>query len=212
MEKEDYGPHELRCLFLEKISEFPISNAIHIYCDGSVIENQAGCGIVIREFFERGISVENRITRRISDNSSSTITELYAIFEGLGHCLQKKKSVCCFVDSQSALFALNSKSPVDEDIVYKCRQRISVIKASGCQVIFMWIPSHCGIYLNDVADDLAKKGCTKDTIDYECFMNIRRIKSNIVRTREGWDLLHARMILDNGSESLKHYDYVINNF
>ena len=211
LRKKDYAPYELRSLFLEKISECPISNTIHVYCDGSIIENHAGCGIVIREFFEYGISTETRITRRISDNSSSTTAELYAIFEGLGYCLQKKKSVYFFVDSQSALFALNAKMPVDEDIVLKCRQRITVIKTFECKVLFMWVPSHCGIHLNEVADDLAKQGCNKESIDYECYMNIKRIKSNIVKIRESWDLANARLILDSGSESLKHYDHVTSN-
>ncbi|XP_066959103.1 uncharacterized protein [Macrobrachium rosenbergii] len=188
-----------------------IFNAIHVYCDGSFIENRAGCGIVIRECFEYGISTETRIARRISDYSSSTTAELYAIFEGLEYCVQKRKSVFFFVDSQSALFALNTKIPVDEDIVLKCRQRISVIKAFDSEVTFMWIPSHCGIHLNDVADDLAKKGCTKGRVDHECFMNINKIKSNIRRIRESWDLVNARLILDSGSESLRHYDHVANN-
>ena len=211
LKKKEYSPYELRCLFLEKMYEFPISNAIHVYCDGSVTGEHAGCGVVIREFFEYGISTETRITRRISDNSSSTTAELYAIFEGLDYCWQKKKSVFFFVDSQSALFALNAKMPADEDIVLKCKQRISVIRSLDCEVLFMWNPFHCGIHFNDVADDLARKGCTKEFIDYECVMNIKRIKSGFVKIRERWDLANARLILDNGSESLRHYNHIVNN-
>ena len=208
--KVNSNPHELQQMFIEKISRYPRENVIHMYCDGSVTKNRAGCGIVIREFFEYGISVEEKISKRIDSRCSSTTAELYAIYVGLQHAFVKKKTVFAFVDSQSALLALNSRMPVDDDLIMKCKKCIHDIKSNGCDVSFMWIPSHCGIYMNDLADDLAKKGCEKDTVEYNCNLNIKRIKSEMAKLRQQWELDAARKILNNGSSSLRHYDRVMN--
>ena len=52
--KRDCCPYELRQMFIEKISEYPRENVVHMFCDGSVTGNRAGSGVVIREFFEYG--------------------------------------------------------------------------------------------------------------------------------------------------------------
>ncbi|XP_068212642.1 uncharacterized protein [Palaemon carinicauda] len=211
LRKRDSNPLELKQLFLEKISRYPKDTAIHAYCDGSVTGCRAGLGVVIREFFEFGYSTEERISKRIGDHSSSTTAELFAIYECLKFGIHKEKSIICFVDSQSALLALNAKLPSDEEIVTKCNEYISVIKGSGYSVKFVWIPSHCGIYFNDVADELAKQGCNKESIDYATLLSMRKIKSHMARVREGWNIEIARAIMSNGSNSMSHYDYVSNN-
>ncbi|XP_066959236.1 uncharacterized protein [Macrobrachium rosenbergii] len=121
MRKRDNNPHELRQLFLEKISQYPRDMVIHAYCDGSVTGSRAGLGVVIREYFEFGISTEERISKRIGDHSSSTTAELFAIYECLKFGINKGKSIIGFVDSQSALLALNAKVPSDDGIVTKCK-------------------------------------------------------------------------------------------
>ncbi|XP_068204845.1 uncharacterized protein [Palaemon carinicauda] len=209
LRKRDSNPLELKQLFLEKISRYPKDTAIHAHCDGSVTGCRAGLGVVIREFFEFGYSTEERISKRIGDHSSSTTAELFAIYECLKFGIHKEKSIICFVDSQSALLALNAKLPSDEEIVTKCNKYISVIKGSGYSVKFVWIPSHCGIYFNDVADELAKQGCNKESIDYATLVSMRKIKSHMARVREGWNIEIARAIMSNGSNSMSHYDYQV---
>ena len=211
VKKKDCYPYELRQIFCEKISKYPMENVIHMYCDGSVSGNKAGCGVIIREFFEFGISVEERLCKRISDRSSCITAELYAIYMGLNYAVEKKKTIFGFVDCQSALFALNTKTPAADDLVQKCRKCIYDIKSLGCDVSFMWIPSHCDIYFNEIADDLAKQGCEKDTIECDCSLSIKQIKSEVVKVRKQWEWDNARMILRNGSKSMKHYDIVMNN-
>ena len=80
--KNEYNLLELKQYFLSKINSLPKCKTVHMYCDGSVIGNKVGCGIVIREFFEDDISTHDFISKRIEDNASSTAAELHAILEG----------------------------------------------------------------------------------------------------------------------------------
>ena len=68
----------------------------------------------------------------------------------------------------------------------------------------MWISSHCGIYFNEVADNLGKKGCDNEIIEFECTMDIALIKSEIIRTPKQWELNNAQVILASGSNSMRH--------
>ena len=96
--KRDCCPYELRQMFIEKISQYLRENVVHMFCDGSVTGNRAGSGVVIREFFEYGISVEERISKRIADKSLGFTAELYAIYVGLNYALAKKKRMFGFND------------------------------------------------------------------------------------------------------------------
>ncbi|XP_068245305.1 uncharacterized protein [Palaemon carinicauda] len=211
LRKRDNNSLELKHLVLENISRYSKDTVIHAYCDGSVTGCRAGLGVVIREFFEFGYSTEERISKRIGDHSSSTTAELFAIYECLKFGIDKEKSILCFVDSQSVLLALNAKLPSGEEIVTKCNEYISIIKGSGYSVKFVWIPSHCGIYFNDVAVELAKQLCNKESIDYATSVSMRKMKSHMARVREGWNIENAKTIMSNGSNSVSHYDYVSNN-
>ena len=209
--KREWNTHELKQLFLSKINTLPRSNSIHIYCDGSVNGVRAGCGAVIREYFDKGISTDDTLSKRVEDKSSSTTTELNAIYEGLKMVSYKKKDVFIFSDSQSALLSLNSNNTMNSDLVAQCKNIVYQIQGFGCKVIFYWIPSHIGIYLNEVADRLAKEATDKTVIDTENVISIKRIKRGIRLKRNEWETENIRKILENGSESMEHYLYVLEN-
>ena len=178
---------------------------------GSVNGERVGCGVVVREFFCEDTYDETLVMKRISDGSSSTSAELYAIYEGLKVVANKEKNVFIFVDSQSALFALNSQSPQNPDVIRDCKTKIYDLKDRGCNVSFVWIPSHCGIGLNEVADGLAKTATTRSRIDVQSEINLCKIKMGMRSLRQQWDLNVFRWILDSGSQSMLHYTTVTEN-
>ena len=208
--KDDWHPEYLKQVFLEKINELPKINSVHMYCDGSVLnDGRAGCGIYLREYFCDGSYINHTISRRLGDNISSTRAELHAINEGLQYFKMKIKDVYVLVDSRSSLEALQSRR-YDNDIISACKQVIIEIQEKNFQVRFIWIPSHVGIHFNEVADDLAKRAAKQPNIDTEGFISMKMIKSEMRRKREGWDI---RKMNENAvhSESLQHYLYVLEN-
>ena len=62
-------------------------------------------------------------------------------------------------DSKAAISATANYllPPTDRDIL-QCRAIMRSLNTSSKKVSLQWIPSHCGIAGNDVADSLAKKG------------------------------------------------------
>ena len=76
-----------------------------MYCDG-----KAGCGAVIREFFEEGLCTDEHLSKRRGGNFSSSTSdaELQAIYEGLLIACLKCQDIDVFVDSQSALLFVGS--------------------------------------------------------------------------------------------------------
>lgn len=209
--KSQCNSHELKQLFLSTINSLPRTNCIHIFCDGSVNGGRVGCGIVIREYFLDGISVDEMISKRIEDNCSTTTAELIAIYEGLNVVANKRKDIYIFSDSQGALYSLNSSVCANKDVVMRCKDVVSKMQTHGNSAFFFWIPSHIGIRLNEQADSLAKEATDKTAIDIESNISISRIKKIMFSKRREWETENIRKIIENGSESLVHYLYVLEN-
>ena len=209
--KDQCNIHELKQLFVSKINSLPRTNCIHVYCDGSVNGAKVGCGVVIREYFSDGISGDEMISKRIEDNSSCTTAELIAIYEGLNVVVNKRKDIYVFSDSQSALYSLNTNICANKDVVMQCKDLVSKIQTNGNSAFFFWIPSHVGIRLNEMADSLAKEATETTAVDVESTLSISRIKKRMVFKRKEWEFENVQKIIENGSESLEHYLYVLEN-
>jgi len=132
------------------------SNYLKIYTDGSVLESsECGSGFVIPDLM---------IKRSYHLGKGFTIftAELYAILMALCHILHTPLAIfniLVCVDSRSVLYALRGGcSKIRPDIVLEILYTIHCIKTLGIGVVFSWVPSHCGIYWNDICDRLAKEG------------------------------------------------------
>ncbi|XP_066952515.1 uncharacterized protein [Macrobrachium rosenbergii] len=209
--KHQCNTHELKQSFLSIINSLPRTNCVYIYCDGSVSGVRVGCGIVIREYFLDGISIDEIISKRVEDNCSSTTAELIAMYEGLNAVVDKRKDIYVFSDSQGALYSLNSSVCANQDMVMQCRDIVSKVQTHGNSTFFFWIPSHTGIRLNELADSLAKEATNKAAIDTENDISTSRIKKRMIFKRNEWETENIRNIIENGSESLEHYLYVLEN-
>ncbi|MPC97838.1 hypothetical protein E2C01_093174 [Portunus trituberculatus] len=83
------------------------------------------------------------------------------------------------VSSQTALYALQSTSPMDCDLVSKCLDFIHALEGAGAAVHFTWIPSHVGILLNEKADCLAQCALQDDTVDLGTEYTLGYVKNSI---------------------------------
>ena len=67
------------------------------------------------------------------------------------------------VDSMSVLQSIKSfKSNADNFLLHEICHLIHVLICKGTNITFCWIPSHCGIFGNELADKWAKKGAKNE--------------------------------------------------
>lgn len=73
------------------------------------------------------------------------------------------KDVVVFSDSKAAILAINSYGTPPNHHIAEIQDLHRCLKSNFTKVTFAWIPSHTGIYGNDMADKLAVKECIAPT-------------------------------------------------
>ncbi|GFW63436.1 RNase H domain-containing protein [Trichonephila clavipes] len=158
--KNQDPPEYLRQLALEIINKIP-ATAMQIYTDGSKDEqNACGSGIFIK-----APNCSHNIKIRNSDFCSVFRSELIAIDEALRiiKTMTSPDEIWILCDSRSAIQHLSDWTNVGD----KTSLSVSILKnlkelSQQHEIYFQWIPSHIGLFGNDTADLLAKKGVTED--------------------------------------------------
>ena len=88
----------------------PKRGCIHAFCDGLVNgDGRAGCAVLLWEYYGRDNKYESSLMFRMSDNVSSTQTELHAIYVVLCKTQDRSKNAFIFTDSRAALDSLSSR-------------------------------------------------------------------------------------------------------
>ena len=174
--KED-SPHLLASHAMELITSHYEGN-FHIYTDGSVAEDgSTGAGVYLKQ-----------------TNSSFKLSpcflsaELCAIQKALQELnslpLPPSKAVI-FTDSKSSLC-----SPVDIVIPGQTLESILkltyILKTKGTYIQYQWVPSHCGLTGNEIADRVAKAGAKTGPPDIHLQFSLYDILKKI--NHAGWSL------------------------
>lgn len=129
---------------------FPRGSLV-FYTDGSKMEGgKVGAGIF-----------GPRVKLAIPMGSFPSVfqAETYAIDECASYCLHRHychAKIFILSDSQAALQALDSYS-FESKLVWECMLSLNSLGRTNT-VVLMWVPGHTGIYGNEMADMLAKKG------------------------------------------------------
>ncbi|GFY10679.1 hypothetical protein TNCV_2195001 [Trichonephila clavipes] len=96
-------------------------------------------------------------------------------------------------DSTSALQALSNYNENNCLRVQNCRELLGKIKG---KIVFQWVPSHCGLWGNERADFLAKKG-TGILQNFRRDLTLHSAKLEIKRIfRESFRLTASRVARD----------------
>ena len=142
------------------------SNADSYFTDGSVCQesNQAGAAALWINNSVCALAPFG-IQTKITNKTSSMAAELKGIETALEHSLNNpiaREKINIFTDSLSALQALQKIPPVDNvQIINRIVTLIQALKHRD--IHFHWIPSHSGIFYNDIADRLAELAKTQGT-------------------------------------------------
>jgi ribonuclease HI len=154
---------------------------LKIFTDGSVLPStDSGCGFVIPDLkIQKAFYLGKRF--------SIFTAELYAILMALEFIFYLQFSIFRIVfcvDSKSVLYALQGWSFKNRsDLLYDIKLLISHISMRGSEITFCWIPSHCNILYNDVADRLAKCGAS-NSIEANLISNTKLAKYEIISILE----------------------------
>ena len=180
LKKEDQ-PHVLSySVKLHVQNNYP--NHLKVYTDGSLLSNkQSGSAFVIP-------SLKVNKSYSIGENRSIFSAELVAIVMALNYLIDLPFTVfrvLICVDSKSVLQSLQSSdSNVPHFIVNEAKHLLHLLICKGTEVTFCWVPSHCGILGNELADKSARKGARNDSFSkklniplglHEAFCTIKRV-------------------------------------
>lgn len=128
----------------------PREEWLHIYTDGSTIDNNSGSGITCALF---------SFYQPAGYHTTNFDAEIMAIHISLQHLLyriDKFQNAVILSDSKAALYAINSYKMMSIQIK-ECHKMIQQLQKLQKRIQLQWIPAHCGIAGNETADFLAKK-------------------------------------------------------
>jgi ribonuclease HI len=160
---------------LRAIAEDSFTESIAIYTDGSQGEveglttNAAGACI---------LSSTGQLKKTASWNLGSKIevadAEIVAIIKALKLAigLPTVERAYIFSDSQAAIQKVESGCSY---YAYQARHLISKLAKAGPIYIY-WVPSHIGVFGNEVADKLAKRGLTETADPRDIFVSISHLR------------------------------------
>ena len=136
---------EFKQYALERIARY--TDFRTFFTDGSKGAEGVGSAFV-SEAISRGF--------RLPDTASVFTSELYAIYQVLKHIRRHGYYRCLIVtDSASAAMALRNQR-ISSALILKILDLLTDICSAGCEIKFLWVPSHVGIEGNERADDAAK--------------------------------------------------------
>ncbi len=127
---------------------------ISIFCDGSRINSQTGCGYVIQKGEE---ILEMRAINLDSRNSvyQAEVCAIKSAIDTLGR-MEGGTDVTLYSDSQSALVSLR-KFFVQSKLLKACINSLNTVGRDR-KVTLRWVKAHVGHPGNELADELARTG------------------------------------------------------
>jgi ribonuclease HI len=191
------NPQLTRELF-RRFTENTADSALSVFTDGSChqLEKVSSCAFFIPKLQERKAWV-------LENYTTSFNAELAAIQQSLNFVYPLDwQDIIIITDSKSAIQAVTHFRWEASSLIPEIIELIKNLKSAGTQVTFLWIPSHSGIYGNEIADELANKTRTdpdgltmaytsnikeslsklKDRHKQETFIKIKALSTNLAPT------------------------------
>lgn len=152
--KENTPPEMFRQFFTEAVQKHRCTRTY--YTDGSKSEGGVGCSVIN----------DNTISKfHLPSICSIHTAELYAILKAVqaaNQTLTRRILVCSdSLSSVQSISTLHSPDPLVVEIL----EALKLSAEQGKTVIFMWIPSHCGITGNEEADAAAREATSTESVE-----------------------------------------------
>ena len=142
--KSDYRDGALRNMF-NRHFESNHPRSCHIFTDGSKTDNAVGYAYVVNG---------EQFAKRIQPWATIYSAELLAILDAIRYSKQTlEPTIVIATDSRSAIQGISQYNPTHPLV----RQILHEMAAIAKDFILCWVPSHCGVTLNEAADQAAKR-------------------------------------------------------
>ncbi|GFV11996.1 uncharacterized protein LOC103524116 [Trichonephila clavipes] len=150
--KRDLSPTALHAIALETINtRFPPEEWLHIYTDGSLLDFAQSADIgVFSHLFSFYLHAGPLTTP-----FDGEVEAIHISLQQLAVRLPPFERAVILSDSISAFQALSNYNENNCLRVQNCRELLGKIQG---KIVFQWVPSQCGLWGNERADFLAKKG------------------------------------------------------
>ncbi|GFV60396.1 uncharacterized protein LOC103524116 [Trichonephila clavipes] len=150
--KRYLSPNALHAIALEAINTcFPPEEWLHIYTDGSLLDFAQGAGIGVFSHLFSFYLHAGPLTNHFDG-------EVEAIHIALHQLAVRLPPIERAVILQILLLPFRLCPTIMRIIVYVCRTVENSWERKKGKIVFQWVPSHCGLWGNERADFLAKKG------------------------------------------------------
>ncbi|GFV40633.1 uncharacterized protein LOC103524116 [Trichonephila clavipes] len=188
--KRDLSPTAFHAIALETINtRLPPEEWLHIYTDGSHLDFAQGAGIGV---FSHLLSFYLH-AGPLTTHFDGEVEAIHIALQQLADRLPPIERAVILSDSTSALQALSNYYENNCLRVQNCRELLGKIKE---KIVFQWVPSHWGLWRNERADFLAKKG-TGIFLNFRRDLTLHSAKLEIKRIfRESFRLTAFRVARD----------------
>jgi ribonuclease HI len=177
LKKRDMDRSVMRLAALEAIyNVYPEEEWLHIYTDGSLTEKNGNIRVRIYcKLFSFYLSLGQHATH-FDGEIEAMSTALMQLF---GRIRSYEKAVI-FSDSSAAIQLIAKLDALPSKRVTEIHSFIKFLQGLQKDIKFQWIPSHCGVTGNEMADYLAKNG-TKISQTSTCKLTFHTEKLKIKR-------------------------------
>ncbi|GFX96226.1 uncharacterized protein LOC103524116 [Trichonephila clavipes] len=181
----------IQCVPLETINtRFPPEEWLHIYTDSSLLDFAQGAGIGLFSHLFSFYLHAGPLTTHFDGEVEAIHIALQQLAVHLPAPIER---AVILSDTTSALQALSNYNENNCLRVQNCRELLGKIKGKS---VFQWVPSHCGLWGNERADFLAKKG-TGILQNFRRDLTLHSAKLEIKRIfRESFRLTASRVARD----------------
>ena len=201
--KANYTSQELKTVSQEKIESYQVDYTI--YTDGSTNDRQENGGAGYYAEDANGQAVANR-SFPAGLMCSSYTGECVALLEALEWititAISEHRPIKVLIcsDSKSMAMSLQKNHWKDDDPWLKrIKEKIHQMQS---EMTLLWIPSHCDINGNEIADELAKDGTTMD--QSRTIVTHKIVKAKIKNRK--WKTSHSRASATYKERRLPKYD------
>ena len=144
-----------------------------VYTDGSAGGlRDGGAGVIVARGCVSVPDVVERMELPAGVVASSFQAELHAVRAGLEWLFANRdtwRRACIVSDSQSVLVCLRGcRGGLREGIIARCAWLLSELCLQDKWLCMVWIPGHCAIVGNELADAAAARGCRMMQNHVEC--------------------------------------------
>jgi ribonuclease HI len=138
------------------------NGSMHIYTDGSKTEKGVGSGIAFFESGRHTKSIQRRLNKRCTNKQAEQLAILAAL-QYIEKTQRPDKRVTIYTDSKITLDKLQN-SNIHTNIIEEMRRKIIEMNKMSWEITLCWVKTHAGILGNELADTLAKKAATNESL------------------------------------------------